>query len=137
MFTLTDTDSGADSNRIEFYCYVKNSVQWNDIDTDACTDSDKVENNSFSLLLYISITIGIGPSVAFYRLPATKLQEGNVFTSVCHEFCPQGGMHAPPPHAPPATHDPYPMHAPPPYYEMRSMSGQYASYWNASLLCIL
>ena len=26
--------------------------------------------------------------------PATKLRLGNVFTSVCQEFCPQGGGHA-------------------------------------------
>ena len=26
----------------------------------------------------------------YYR-PQTKLQKGNVFTSVCQEFCPQGG----------------------------------------------
>ena len=26
--------------------------------------------------------------------PATKLRQGYVFTSVCQEFCPQGGRHA-------------------------------------------
>ena len=91
MFTLTDTDSGADSNRIGFYCYVKNRIQRNDIDTDACTDSnadgyctrfgtnigtDEVEFNSFSLLLYISITIGIGPSVALLHI--TRISMGIV-----------------------------------------------------------
>ena len=89
----------------------------------------------------------------------TKLREGNVFTSVCQEFCPQGGgracqapRHAHPlPCKPPAIHAPSSiihaphharspaMHAPPcPHppgcYEMRSMSGRYASYWNAFLL---
>ena len=31
----------------------------------------------------------------FYYRPQTKLQKGNVFTSVCQEFCPQGegGVH--------------------------------------------
>ena len=29
-----------------------------------------------------------------YR-PQTKLRKGNVFTSVCHEFCPGGGVHLP------------------------------------------
>ena len=54
--------------------------------------------------------------------PATKLGQGNIFRSVCQEFCPQagggcawqGGMRGR-------------------YYEIRSMSGRYASYWNAFL----
>ena len=29
----------------------------------------------------------------YYR-PQTKLRKGNVFTSVCQEFCPQGGVYA-------------------------------------------
>ena len=31
-----------------------------------------------------------GPTPDFYR-PQTKLRKGNVFTSVCQEFCPQRG----------------------------------------------
>ena len=64
-----------------------------DTDNDAYTDSDadgyhtqfgtyigtkEVEFNSFSLLLYISITICIGPSVAFLHTIVQK----SVFTSV-------------------------------------------------------
>ena len=58
-------------------------------------------------------------------------------------FCPQGGVRAmhtpracmPPRHTPPWAHSPpLGMHAPLGYYEMRSMSGRYASYWNAFLL---
>ena len=26
--------------------------------------------------------------------PATKLGQGNIFRSVCQEFCPRGGMHS-------------------------------------------
>ena len=48
-----------------------------------------------------------------------KLREGNVFTSMCQEFCPGGRAW----HIPPGG-----------YYEMRSMSGRYASYWNVFLL---
>ena len=97
--------------------------------------------------------------------PATRFGEGNVFTSTCQEFCPQGGVHGGgmhgrgtckvgcawqgacmvggmhgggmcsggtcmvrvcvvrmPPPSPPSQH-----------YEMRPMSGWYASYWNAFL----
>ena len=31
--------------------------------------------------------------LGFYR-PQTKLRKGNVFTSVCQEFCPRGGVQA-------------------------------------------
>ena len=44
--------------------------------------------------------------------PATKLGQGNIFRSVCQEFCPQGGGGV---------------------RGIRSMSGRYASYWNAFL----
>ena len=80
MFTLLDTDfyTDTDTDRILWYCYVKNSVQ--STDTDACTDCDadgyctqfgtnirtnKVEFISFSLLLYNAVTIGSNTSVAF------------------------------------------------------------------------
>ena len=78
--------------------------------------------------------------------PATKLGQGNIFRSMCQEFCPQrgggacvaggylwqgdvhgGGMCMAGGHV---WHT-----CPPPgrYYEIRSMSGRYASYWNAFL----
>ena len=34
-------------------------------------------------------------SYFYYYRPETKLWKGNVFTSVCQEFCPQGGVHPP------------------------------------------
>ena len=43
---------------------------------------------------------------------ATKLGQGNIFTSVCQEFCPQGGgrvsasVHAGMHHHPPSRHPP-------------------------------
>ena len=60
--------------------------------------------------------------------------------------CPQActplplGMHDPPGYAPPGMHTPRAcMFTPGRYYEMRSMSSRYASYWNAFLFrkCIL
>ena len=61
------------------------------------------------------------------------MREGNVLTSVCQEFCPRGGgMHAT--HAPQACMPTLGTYAPCRYYEMRSASRQYASYWNAILL---
>ena len=85
-----------------------------------------------------------GPRFPYY-CPQTKLRKGNVFTSVCQEFCPQGSVHAPGRHPTgqtlPGRHPPgrripgqtHPLsrHPPPPsdgYY-----SRQYASYWNAFL----
>ena len=75
--------------------------------------------------------------------PATKLGQSNIFRSVFQEFCPRGwgvrgrgtcmaggvrgegacmaGWHTCPP-------------SPGIYYEIWSMSGRYASYWNAFLL---
>ena len=88
--------------------------------------------------------------------PATKLGQGNIFSSVCQEFCSQGGsapLHAgihplfqsrhPPleqtlPRADPPVADP-PGVAPPPRWlsaswEIRLTSRWYTSYWNAYLL---
>ena len=78
--------------------------------------------------------------------PATKLWQGNIFTPVCHSVhrggayvaggvhgrghpwqgaCVAGGVHG----------RGHVWHAPPTrYYKIRSMSRQYASYWNAFLL---
>ena len=49
-------------------------------------------------------------------------------TAFGHE-CASPGMHTPPR----ACMPPPSMHTTPPYYEMRSMGGWYASYWNAFL----
>ena len=60
---------------------------------------------------------------------ATKLGQGNIFRSMCQEFCPQGGMHG----------RERVCHACPPpgrYYEIWSMSRWYVSYWNAFLFGI-
>ena len=91
--------------------------------------------------------------------PANEVCEGYVFTRVCQSFCSRGGsasVHAgiPPPTAdPPGTHPQHtpssgtppsgtpPTHTPPlappqcrACWEIRSMRGRYASYWNAILL---
>ena len=77
--------------------------------------------------------------------PATKLQQGNVFTHVCHSV--HGGVchthprwadtpwaDTPPPRAniPPDRHPLCAVHA-----GIRSTSGRYASYWNAFLFKII
>ena len=49
--------------------------------------------------------------------------QGNIFRSMCQEFCPRGGT--PGRYTPRAGTPPWPM------------SGQYASYWNAFLLTIV
>ena len=64
----------------------------------------------------------------YYR-PQTKLRKGNVFTSVCLGFCPQGGGGC----LPPCTGWgvwPTPLGRHPPD---GTCSGRYASYWNAFL----
>ena len=71
-----------------------------------------------------------------------EVGEGYVFTGVCLST---GGhachVHPPPCHACPPPCTPTVTHAPRPlpctfpvYYDMRSMSGRYKSYWNAFLL---
>ena len=69
------------------------------------------------------------PYVSYYR-PQTNLQKGNVFTSVCLEFCPQRGVYTPQTDTPgqtppPPGRPPYPVHA-----GIRSTRGRYASHWN-------
>ena len=90
-----------------------------------------------------------------YGRPQTKLRKGNVFTSVCQEFCPGGAdtrlgqtRQTPPPRQagtsllagrcplagrhPPGRHTPgRQTHTPP---ADGYCSGRYASYWNAFLL---
>ena len=72
---------------------------------------------------------------AILSLPsATKLRKGNIFTSVCQEFCPLGGVclsacwDTPPPRAvtPPGQT--------PPLLADGYCTRRYASYWNAFLL---
>ena len=112
---------------------------------------------------------GIHPNVvkhsqSFLLPAATKLGQGNIFTSVCQEFCPQGGggclpqcmlgyppdqtpppprdqaprsRHPPGPGTPPRTRHTPPEQTPPREADcsIRSTSGRYASYWNAFLFC--
>ena len=50
---------------------------------------------------------GILTFLAIYYRPQTKLRKGNLFTSVCWEFCPQGGgVHPPRQNPPPSRHPP-------------------------------
>ena len=72
------------------------------------------------------------------------LGQGNIFTSMCQEFCSCGGLHhcmlgyhPPPVKADPlAWRPPWQGRSPPrsAFWEIRSTSGWYASYWNAVLL---
>ena len=52
------------------------------------------------------------PYVSYYR-PQTNLRKGNVFTSVCLEFCPQRGVYTPQADTP-WTDTPTPGQTPPP-----------------------
>ena len=98
VFTLPDTHSYTDKDRIGLFCYVKNNLRWTDTDTDECTDSDtdgycirfgaeKVEFKSFSLLLCIGITIGI---MVRWHCP-TPTQTPTPIKMGCMELC--GGVH--------------------------------------------
>ena len=105
------------------------------------------ENTIVSVIAALLLTL----SVPQFLPAATKLGQGNMFTSVCQEFCPQGGRvsagihppsrHPPPEQTPPQEQTPRadtpPGSRPPPPREtdssIRSTSGRYASYWNAFL----
>ena len=87
-----------------------------------------------------------------------SLGQGNIFSSVCQEFCSYGGVclsacwdttppgsrhpppeqvpqeQAPPKQAVPLGADPHPSSV---CWEVRSTSGRYASYWNAILFCVV
>ena len=68
--------------------------------------------------------------------------QGNSFSSVCQEFCSQGGLpHCMLGYTPPRTDTPREQTPPIPscsaYWEIRTTSGQFASYWNAILLTII
>ena len=77
--------------------------------------------------------------IAFLLPSATKLRQGNIFTSVCQEFCPQGGLCL---SACWDTH-PSPLGRHPPGADSPLGSacwdrhgyccGRYASYWNVFL----
>ena len=87
----------------------------------------------FSIQINFYLT-GQNLSPLFYR-PQTKLQKGNVFTSVCQELCPRrgGGKCTPPP---PWANTPLGRHPPPGQTPPADgyCSGRYTSYWNAFLL---
>ena len=71
----------------------------------------------------MEIAVFFGETLEIYYRPQTKLRKGNVFTSVCQEFCPQVGMsarHLPPgrlgrhPPTPPPGSPPPDRHTPAP-----------------------
>ena len=66
----------------------------------------------------------------FLLPPATKLGQGNIFSSVCQEFCPRGGGGSAPLHAgfPPAQHM---------LGDTAGKKRRYVSYWNAILFAAL
>ena len=78
MSALPDTDSysntNTDTDRIGSYCYVKNSVQWTDID--ACTNSnadgtkigmDKVGFNFTSVSQSVPVPVWLSTCNSYYR----------------------------------------------------------------------
>ena len=42
-----------------------------------------------------TLNLSINPIVRYLLPPATKLEQGNIFSTVCQEFCPRGGTWAP------------------------------------------
>ena len=56
-----------------------------------CPDNESALPTLCKNLWYASATVHEHHLVNYH--PQTKLRKGNVFTSVCKEFCPQGGMH--------------------------------------------
>ena len=74
-----------------------------------------------------------GRGHVWQRGPGGCTAGGHVWQGVCGRGCMAGGMHG-------GGHV-WPGHAPLPrhrgYYEIRSMSGRYASYWNAFLLILI
>ena len=96
----------------------------------------------------VSITISCNGILAHthHIITARKrsLGQGDIFSSVCQEFCPQGGLpqcmlgyHPPGTRLPPGSDTPRPGTPRPSTplrsasWEIRSRSGRYASYWNA------
>ena len=69
--------------------------------------------------------------VNYYR-PQTKLRKGNVFTSVCQQFCPREGSVHPLGRHPSLGRHPLGTSLPPP--SDSHCSRRYKSYWNAFLL---
>ena len=63
---------------------------------------------------------------SFFTARKRSLGQGNIFRSMCQEFCPRGGCVVVGAHA-------WLLGGCVGYDEIRSMSGRYASYWNAFL----
>ena len=87
--------------------------------------------------LNLSISEMILCVLIFLLPPATKLGQGNIFRSVCQEFCSKVGEGV----CPIACWDTPGADTPPPRNsaccEIRATSGRYASYWNVYLLYVL
>ena len=91
-------------------------------------------------------TIGTHPTPWEIIFTARKrsLGQGNIFSSVCQEFCSEGGLPQCILGYPPRSRHPLQEQAPPlpsrrplhsACWETRLTSGRYASFWNAILLC--
>ena len=76
-------------------------------------------------------------SIFVFLPPATKLGQGNIFRSLCQEFCPQVGgclgRHPPREADTPSREAATPPQEADTTWEIRATSGRYASYWNAYL----
>ena len=70
---------------------------------------------------------------ALFSPPAMKLGQGNIFRSVCQEFCPRGEFLGRSHRAGSLNQSGTPPRQVNPDYRW-SMRGRYASYWNAFLL---
>ena len=99
----------AQTGNIYFMTYISN-IYLNELTNTICTVIIyyySCKHNYFTFLK-------IGIEYAFLTIslpPATKLGQGNIFRSVCQEFCPQGGVWADTPrgvdtHPPPGSRHP-------------------------------
>ena len=128
----------------QFYIVAINRVlTLPDTDTDNNADTDKMGLQPNCICVSVGVSVGVGQCEPLHTIlynpflpAATKLGQGNIFRSVCQEFCPLGGClpqcmlgytpllgSRPPGSRPPREAD----------CSIRSTSGRYASYWNAFL----
>ena len=54
---------------------------------------DLIEMIQFCLKIYVHVPVITVKSQQLFLPPATKLGQGNIFRSVCQEFCPQGDIY--------------------------------------------
>ena len=83
----------------QFYIVAINRVlTLPDTDTDNNADTDKMGLQPNCICVSVGVSVGVGQCEPLHTIlynpflsAATKLGQGNIFRSVCQEFCPLGG----------------------------------------------